>query len=68
MKKTFEFSEASVNLAIHRSEDDEQICLVMLDTKTRVGGGWSTPPVRGTEFESNACRNFDRAMTSLVGM
>jgi hypothetical protein len=48
-------------------EDAEQICLVMLDTKTRVVLWVVTEPVRGAGFESSARKNFDRAMTSLVG-
>ena len=48
-------------------EDAQQICLVMLDTKTRVVLWVVTEPVRGAGFESNARKNFDRSMASLVG-
>jgi hypothetical protein len=39
----------------------------MLDTKTHVVLWVVTEPVQGAGFESNARKNFDRAMTSLVG-
>ena len=61
------FVAAGIPFFGNRSEGDEQICLVMLDTKTRVVLWVVAEPVRGAGFESNARKNFDRAMTSLVG-
>jgi hypothetical protein len=61
------FVAAGITFFGNRSQDAEQICLVMLDSKTRVVLWVVSKPVRDAGFESNARKNFDRAMTSLVG-